>query len=339
MTPGEERGAGVAAFLSAAGWGRARRQSLAGDASSRRYERLTGPTGTAVLMDAGPAGEDQTRRFASLALWLAERGYSAPRVLAAAEDRGLLLLEDLGDDLVARVVRRDPSLEGPLYRLATDFLSDLGGHQPPATVGSLDAEALGDLLRLTETVYATAAGSEPAFGLAATMAELARPLDQIPKVLSLRDFHAENLLWLPDRAGLARLGLLDFQDAVAAHPAYDLISLTRDARRDVPAGLAAGLADRFCRRNRHDSGQFAADCALLGAHRSLRILGVFARLATEDAKLSYLDLMPRVWSYLRRDLAMPALAPLRDLVLRCLPEPTPAVLDRIRSRCPTSLPQ
>lgn len=336
MTGVQGQAARIARFLGTAGWGEARRRPLAGDASMRRFERLSREDDTAVLMDAGPEGADQTLRFVTIAAWLQDRGYSAPRILAQDQEHGLLLVEDLGDGLVARIVRQDAAQEGSLYRLAIDFLTDLARHTPPEGIPTLDATALGDLLQVTETVYPRAAGAGPATGLSQAMSDLARPLDLAPKVLSLRDFHAENLLWLPGRSGIARLGLIDFQDAVAAHPAYDFVSLTRDARRDVPAGLTRDLSDRFCRQNRLDSSQFQASCAVIGAQRSLRILGVFARLATEQGKISYLDLLPRVWSYLHRDLAAPGLAPLRDIVERGLPEPTPEVLQRIRSRCPTS---
>jgi hypothetical protein len=157
-------------------------------------------------------------------------------------------------------------------------------------------------------------------------------------VLILRDYHAGNLIDLPGRAGPARLGLLDFQLAQMGQPAYDLVSLLQDARRDVPQPLAAALAERFRRARGDGAEEFAAGLATLGAQRALRILGVFARLCVEGGKPGYLPMMPRVWGQLQQNLAHPALARLRRVCDTLLPPPTPAVLERIRARCalPTS---
>lgn len=331
-TPGDAAGA----FLSAAGWGTAARLPLAGDASSRRYERLAGPAGTAVLMDAGPAGAEQTRRFARLADWLRAHGYSAPAILAMGADQGLLLVEDLGDDLLARLVAAEPWRATEFYALTADFLADLGRQHDLPEVPVLDAEALGDLADLASTAYAPAAGGRADPELAREVTRLCRPLDGAPRVLSLRDFHVENLIWLPDRTGLARLGLLDFQDAVTAPPAYDLASLTRDARRDVDPSLARGTERRFAVACGRDPDDVAGECAVLGAQRSLRILGVFARLCLRDGKPAYLAHLPRVWSYLMADLASPRLAGLRAIVQSSLPEPTPEIIARILRQCPTA---
>ncbi|MFZ5749457.1 MAG: aminoglycoside phosphotransferase family protein [Pseudomonadota bacterium] len=335
---GQAAGDAVGDFLAAAGWGAATRRPLAGDASSRRYERLSGPAGTAILMDAGPAGAAQTRQFARLADWLRGQGYSAPAILARHEDRGLLLVEDLGDDLLARLMAAEPERSEELCALAVDVLADLGRRRDPPEVPVLDAAALGELADLASTVYAPAAGGCTDPELAREVTRLCRPLDAAPRVLSLRDFHVENLLWLPDRAGLARLGLLDFQDAVLAPPAYDLASLTRDARRDVDPALARALERRFAVASGRDPDAITAECALLGAQRSLRILGVFARLGLRDGKPGYLAHLPRVWSYLMADLQSPGLSDLRARVLSSLPEPTPDVIARIRRQCPTARP-
>ena len=160
-------------------------------------------------------------------------------------------------------------------------------------------------------------------------------LNREAPVLSLRDFHAENLIWLPGGDGLRRVGLLDFQDAVAAHPAYDLVSLTQDARRDVPPELEHQLIARYLSRNPLEQSRFSAVVALLGAQRALRIIGVFARLVLARGKTHYLGYMPRVWGYLDRNLEHPDLRDLAGAVRVAIPEPTPERIHRIKAQCST----
>jgi aminoglycoside/choline kinase family phosphotransferase len=187
---------------------------------------------------------------------------------------------------------------------------------------------------LSVTWYRTGTGAAPdpagAEALAAEVATLLARHAPGHGVVALRDYHAENLIWLPGRAGAARVGLLDFQDTMAGHPAYDLISLIEDARRDVSPTLRAPLIARYLEATGAEAEPFAAACAVLAAQRNLRILGVFARLCLHWGKPQYLDLMPRVWAHLARDLEHPALAALRRLVADLLPPPEPAGLDRMR---------
>jgi aminoglycoside/choline kinase family phosphotransferase len=157
-----------------------------------------------------------------------------------------------------------------------------------------------------------------------------------PRVLILRDFHAENLLWLPGREGLARVGLLDFQLGQLGQPGYDLVSLLQDARRDVAPVTEAAMMARFAAATGAVPERFAAHCAVLGVQRALRILGVFARLGLKAGKPGYLRLLPRVWGQLQRNLRHPALADLRLVCNAVLPPPTPDILQRIESQCPTS---
>jgi aminoglycoside/choline kinase family phosphotransferase len=150
------------------------------------------------------------------------------------------------------------------------------------------------------------------------------------EVLVLRDYHADNLIWLPLRAGRARVGLLDYQDALAGHAAYDLMSLLEDARRDTSAELREAMIARYLgRRTEVDAVEFRAAYAVLGAQRNLKIVGIFARLAIRDGKPRYLGLIPRVWGHLMRDLSHPALAPLAGWVARHVPPPEPAALARV----------
>ena len=311
----------IAAFLDAAGWGTASFVPLAGDASTRRYARLSRGGERAVLMDA-PDDAEGTARFARLAHWLCGAGFSAPRVLAEAP--GLLLLEDLGDDLFARVLDRIPEAENRPYSAAIDTLAALQRVPPPPGLPVWDAARLGALTQPFVARYAPGAGLDPARAadVPGAVAALAERLLPATRVICLRDVHAENLIWLPDRAGVAAVGLLDFQDAFLGPPAYDVISLLFDARRDLSPDLAERMLARFAAATGADPERLAAEAALLTAQRNLRILGVFAKLA-EDGKPGYLRFVPRVTAHLRDALAHPALAPLAALV-GPLPDRMPA---------------
>ena len=324
-----DRDAQIDAFLRSAGWGAAERRPLAGDASNRRYLRLVGESGaTAVLMDAPPDRGEDVRPFLAIARHLAGIGLSAPAVLAEDTPTGLLLLEDLGDGLFARLAG-DPATEATLYTAAAETLAALHAVPPPDGLVRFTPETMADLARLVFDWYAPSAeGGEALVSLLREALERAAPE---PTVLSLRDFHAENLLWLPDRTGPARVGLLDFQDAVIAHPAYDLVSLLQDARRDVGEATRAATVRRFLDLTGQEAAPFMAAAAALSAQRNLRILGVFARLAGRDGKAGYLRFLPRVWRNLNRDLDHPALSRLRETALRLLPPPE-TFMDE--ARCP-----
>ena len=151
----------------------------------------------------------------------------------------------------------------------------------------------------------------------------------------LRDYHAENLVWLPERPGVKNVGLLDFQDAISGHPAYDLVSLLQDARRDVRPELARTILQKFTETTHTDTKEFARAYAVLGALRNLRILGFFARLSVHFGKPRYVDMIPRVWRHLIDNLAHPDLVDLRDIVLDGFPSPSAAFLNALRSKCPT----
>ena len=325
------------AFLAQYGWGAAARVTIAGDASNRRYDRLRQDTGhTAVLMDAPPDKGEDVRPFVRITQELRERGLSAPAILAADAAHGFLLLEDLGDDLFAKVMRDDPSLETPLYQAAIDALVHL--HDGPAPdLPPYDAKVMTPLAALAFDWYlpgATGAqdpSAKAAFE-AACHAALS-PLDDAADVLIQRDYHAENLLWLPDRDGVARVGLLDYQDAMRGHRAYDVVSILQDARRDVAPAMAQSMIDRYVAKTRRDADAFSTACALLGMQRNMRILGVFARLSLAYGKPHYVDLIPRVWRHLMTTLKHPALAALAPHITDHLPEPTPLVCATLKDKC------
>jgi len=340
------RAAAATAFLASAGWGGADSAALAGDASPRRYWRLSGGPGGAgaVLMDADPAQGQEVGRFAAMTEWLRAQGFSAPEILALDAGAGLVLMEDLGDALFARVCARDAGLEHALYAAAVDALAALQSLTPPHRVSGwgcahtpppYDAATLAREARLAVEWWAPSAGAPLGEGAAAEydalIAQATQNAAQDRRALVLVDYHAENLLWLPSRAGVARVGLLDYQDARIGSPAYDLVSLLGDARRDVGAAAAMRAAYAATQGADFDSEGFARDAAALSAQRCLKILGLFARLARRDGKPGHLAHLPRVWRVLAQDLRHPALAPLAAWVARWLPAPDAATLARVRS--------
>ncbi|WP_425097810.1 aminoglycoside phosphotransferase family protein [Tropicibacter sp. S64] len=318
----------MTAFLDEAGWARAAHTPLAGDASARRYTRLTRGRETAILME-DPEGDVDL--FATLARHLTSIGLSAPRILAEDTAHGLLLLEDLGDGLIARLAT-DHETEKRLYLTATDALIALHRHPAPKGLPVATPERLAQMVDLAFDFYAPgAAGKAEAIATFQGLLDLhARP----EGVMILRDYHAENILDLPGRTGPARAGLLDFQDALVGHRAYDLISLLQDARRDVSPGTEKACISHYLAATAREPDDFHASLAVLGAQRNLRILGVFARLAATRGKPHYIDLIPRTWRHLQSDLAHPSLAPMRPL-LAALPAPDEAHLNILRARCQT----
>ncbi|MBC9246306.1 tRNA (adenosine(37)-N6)-threonylcarbamoyltransferase complex ATPase subunit type 1 TsaE [Paracoccus sp. 11-3] len=316
-----------ARFAARVGWADAQVLPLAGDASARRYFRLIGDGGSAVLMD-DPSGDNA--RFVAMTHWLRDHDFGAPELLAEDQDAGFLLVQDLGDELVARVLQETPAAAPMIYARITDFLVALHRHPVPDFVSPLDGPTMASQVGLFAEWYPAAAGADPehAAQIAPLIGQLYAELAaDLPPVLGLRDFHAENLIWRGD----APLGLIDYQDAVATHPAYDLVSALQDARRDVAPEIEADSIARYLAATELDQDRFRAAYALMGAQRNLRIMGIFTRLSQRDDKPRYLDFMPRVWAYITRNLAHPALAPLAQVVT-ALPAPDAQIIKRIRSR-------
>lgn len=303
MAPDLNPPAAARAFLASIGWGNAEIEPIAGDASFRRYFRIVAPGRHAILMDAPPPHEDP-RPFLSVARWLTDRGFAAPEIYGEDLGRGLVLLQDFGNARMRETVDAAPESELRLYEEAVRLLIRLRDHAPmdlpPYHLDAYLREA-----RLLVEWYA------PALGLDVDLAGYDRAWEEVlaplspPSVTVLRDYHAENLMLIE---GAETLGLLDFQDALAGHPAYDLVSLLQDARRDVPAAVEAAMLDLYVRTVGADDG-FAVAYHVLGAQRNAKIVGIFTRLWQRDGKPRYPTLCPRVWGYLERDLAHPALAP------------------------------
>lgn len=298
--------AGLEPFLQAAGWTHAEIEPLPGDASFRRYFRLRKADRTAMLMHAPPPNEDPVP-FLRAARWLDDSGLRAPRILHEAAAEGFVLLEDFGEVRMRDYLDAWPDDEREVYTAAIDTLTALHRVQPgPFTAYGLteyqrEAKLFIDWFCPARGLYVDGKAWSDAWD------EVLTPLlgRQRPGVTVLRDYHAENIMLL---GSLQKQGLLDFQDALVGHPAYDLVSLLQDARRDVSPQLEADMVGHYLRGN-PDPETFVADYARLGAQRNAKIVGIFVRLWKRDGKPRYLDLIPRVWRLLERDLTHPALAP------------------------------
>jgi aminoglycoside/choline kinase family phosphotransferase len=327
----EERARQIDAFLGAHFWADARRESIGLAWSHRKYWRLTAPDGaTAVLMDAPPGLED-TRPFVALDRHLAFHGFSVPGLIGVDVADGLLLLEDFGDDTFLHLLAHGLADEEGLYAAAVDVLAALRQAAPPAPAtlpdGSTFAAPIFDAATFiagpelvldwyVPAVLGRAApdGWRASFHAAWTAVE---PLARGDiEVLMLRDYHVLNLMWLPEREGLSRVGLLDFQDASLGPAAYDLVSLLQDIRRDVPPALEAAMRARYAEAaraaGRFDGEAFDMAYAVLGAQRNARIAGLVFRKFHHEPRDYFLDFLPRIWRHLEADLAHPALAPVRD---------------------------
>jgi aminoglycoside/choline kinase family phosphotransferase len=355
FAPRIERFAALRRFLEQSGFANAQRERMQGDASTRSYERLTLAGRTSILMNSPPRSDGPPVRngkpysaiahlaedvapFVAMAAGLRECGLSAPDIIQADIERGLLLIEDLGDN---RVVAGDPP--APIkdrYAAAVDLLANLHGRKlawtlpvslrvdyriPLYDLGAflIEAELLLDWY-LPHMQAALPAEARAAF--VPLWTEALQPALDAPPTWVMRDFHSPNLLWLPERSGVARVGLLDFQDAVVGPAAYDLASLLQDARVDVPEALELLLIGRYVLARREtdpkfDVAAFAQLYATMAAQRATKILGIFARLDRRDGKPQYLRHIPRIWGYLRRALAHPALAPLDAWYGTHVPEP------------------
>ncbi len=299
------------AFLAAHGWAGAEILPLAGDASFRRYFRVVDGERHAVLMDAPPPHEDP-RPFIAIAEHLIGQGFSAPAIFARDLDQGLVLIEDFGTTRMRETIDAVPEGEESIYQAVVDLLVDL--HKKPAA--DLKPYALEEYQRevsLFVDWYCSAVGIDPdRDGFNAAWDEVLAPViaTQSPTVTVLRDYHAENIMLIEGREDLTRLGLLDFQDALAGHPAYDLVSMLQDARRDVSPALEAKMLAHYSAAANPRAG-FETAYWILGAQRNTKILGIFTRLWKRDHKPHYTTFQPRMWGLLERDFEHPALAPVK----------------------------
>lgn len=358
LGPRIRRFAEIHVFLERAGWGGTGTSLsyLQGDASARRYARLTETKGDrAILMDAprqpdGPPVRDgkpysqiahlaeDVRAFVAVDLALAHAGFSVPQIFAHDLAAGLLLIEDLGDRVFGREVQSGAD-QATLWRRAVDVLVALREVRPSAplplpdvtthTVPPVDRQSLAIETELLidwywPALYGNAIPASARAEFNAAWDEIITRLLAAPRGWLLRDYHSPNLIDLPDRSGVRSVGIIDFQDAMIGPEAYDLVSLLQDARLDVPPSLEGTLLQYYIREVTRrepdfDAAQFRFTYYALGAQRNTKIAGIFARLAMRDGKRQYLAHMPRIWGYLARDLEAPELAPLKAWYDRHIP--------------------
>ena len=347
------RARGATEILRAAGWQDAAREFMLGDASTRAYERLTKPDGSrAILMISPPRPDgppvrygkpysaiarlaENIRPFVAIDRALREDGLSAPQIYAADLASGFAVIEDLGAEGV--VDQNGPIRER--YAEAAAVLAHIHARPRADTIAMDDASIyrippydldalLIEIELLLEWYAPHIAGMQLSSGQRATFVNLWRQIAieivSGPATWTLRDYHSPNLIWLPEREGLKRVGVIDFQDCVMGHPAYDIVSLLQDARVNVPDEMELRLLGHYAQLRRaeaadFDMAAFARAYAILGAQRATKILGIFARLDKRDRKPQYLAHLPRVTRYLRKNLAHPALAPLREWHVANLP--------------------
>jgi tRNA threonylcarbamoyl adenosine modification protein YjeE len=352
-----ERLLALRSFLDQAGYGDATRRRMAGDASIRSYARLMREDGVVILMNSprrpdGPAiyhgksysaavhlAED-VKPFVAIANGLREQNFSAPAIHHADLETGFLITEDFGSqgfvdgDPPRPIVDRYEAAVDLLAALHRKALPDILPLVAPVSypIPVFDTDALMVEIGLMLQWYLPDRGAEPSEVLRAEFVAMWRDLLQEAEASArtwvLRDFHSPNLIWLGERTGIARVGIIDFQDAVLGPPAYDVVSLLQDARIDVPEALELALLTRYIKARRDadtgfDPAGFAANYALMSAQRNTRLLGTFARLNRRDGKPQYLRHQPRIWTYLSRSLAHPALAKIQAWYVANVPPPVP----------------
>ena len=304
----------VQSFLSVHGWANCLIEILAADASVRHYYRLRKGDKSAVLMDARRSGQKEIKRFCDIAELLRKQGLQAPEIYARNLKNGFLLLEDFGDDLFARVMKRDPSQTRLLYKTSLDMLIHLRKLPLPDWLSQPDSKKLSDMISpfWEHVVYEKRLKKNMRNSVNRELQRILTVLQKEQKVICLRDCHSENLMKTSGKGRLQTVGLLDFQDAFICHPAYDLVSLLQDARRDVSPELEQEMLNYYLFRSQDDPFPFLRAYRILGVQRNLRILGIFSLLAKREGKMRYLDLQPRVCEYLKRNLCHPVFDKLRS---------------------------
>jgi N-acetylmuramate 1-kinase len=298
----------IGAFLAATPWATARVELLPSDASNRRYSRLFLDSKTAMLADAPPPVE-ATKPFADIARLLQSLNLAAPHILAEDHEQGFLLLEDFGTTTYTIALRDTLADEQRLYQLALDVLKHLQQQAIPAdAVPPYNMQRLLQEVGLyTEWVHPNGAAVQESW-LALwqdLLKDYTAPQVPISDVLVLRDYHIDNLMWRPNETGLHQCGLLDFQDALMGHPAYDVASLLQDARRDIPYAFAAEMLKYYG----NTAPDFMNAYYVLATQRAFKIVGIFERLSKRDNKHHYRQHLPRVWGYIHENLKQPLLAP------------------------------
>lgn len=303
----------VTHFLYCCGWGAAQQTTLPSDASRRQYTRLSRNGATALLMDARYVREVITP-FVQIGNYLREQGFSAPEVYAVDDETGLALIEDFGDTTFYACLEAGTVEAARLFEDAVDLLiafQTIGGeHVVPLYDAAFLHKELGHFLRWYLPLTGVECTEEMQRGFVESWeGPLAYLIDTSPqRVFVHKDFHGGNLLWLPHRSGIARVGIIDFQSAKYGFAAYDLIALLYDCRKGLDDDLRRRLLETFLTRSCTDPGVFFPHCHILMAQRNVKILGDFARVCLEDARPDYLTFLPSAWKLILNSLAEPLLA-------------------------------
>lgn len=314
------RNAEIDLFLADTAWANAMRTALPFDASLRRYHRLTLGEETAILMDAPPKSGEDLPAFLHFAQHLADCGLSTPSCYKADVPAGFLLLEDFGAVDFAIHLTNKPDDEDLLYSAAAQALAQLHQHPVPAAP-NYKVDEMCQAAQLAPLWYGDGHKS-PA--LDTVLQDLLSTLAQDMTVLALRDYHAQNLMWMPSRAGIKRVGQLDFQSAGISHPCYDLCSLIYDVRRDVSKAGRTAAVHAFAKATGQNVNDLTRPIAILTLQRNIRILGAFGRLASLYGRPSYLGFLPRVWGFVTDALDAIDDGSLSQIVLDVLPPPDQA---------------
>ena len=321
-------------FLFKSDWDQANRQSIASDASGRTYERLTLNSRNAILMNAPYSAGEDVKPFIAVTHMLKKLNLSAPIIYNKDIKNGFLLLEDLGDSLFSLLCEKSPKIEDEIYNSAINLLLHIHKNPAPENLLKYDINILIKESNLLTDWYLPNAIGNP---LSETLKKefqniLSKTFSKIPSnnpVLVMRDYHAENLIWLPKRSGINRVGLLDYQDALAGHPAYDLVSLLEDARRDTSSDLQTNMINKYISNSDLNREEFLMAYNLLGAQRNIKIIGIFSRLSLRDKKSNYINLIPRVWNHLMNNLNHEACSDLKQWVNKNVPCPNHIVLQKL----------
>jgi len=305
-------------------------EKITSDASNRKYLRLTKGNKTVILMDSNPKKNEPVNNFIYFTNFLRKHHFSAPKIYDSDIPNGLLLLEDLGARNFADILKVKPKVETNIYKEAVNQLIMIQSKETPKQAKPYSTEILiEEALLFTEWYLGETNSSRLSTQFTSLLTPLLKKIDQTKPTLVLRDFHAENLIWMNSRKTFKRVGLLDYQDALIGHPAYDIASLLKDARRDVSIEVRDIMTNHYLEKTKHNKDLFLRDYSILSAQRNLKIIGIFSRLSIRDKKKNYVKLIPRVWKNLENDFMHPDLKNLSKFINAVAPYPNVKILKNL----------
>ncbi len=308
----------------------AQTEKITSDASNRKYLRLTKGNKTVILMDSNPKKNEPINNFIYFTNFLRKHHFSAPKIYDSDIPNGLLLLEDLGARNFADILKVKPKVETNIYKEAVNQLIMIQSKETPKQAKPYSTEILiEEALLFTEWYLGETNSSRLSTQFTSLLTPLLKKIDQTKPTLVLRDFHAENLIWMNSRKNFKRVGLLDYQDALIGHPAYDIASLLKDARRDVSIEVRDIMTNHYLEKTKHNKDLFLRDYSILSAQRNLKIIGIFSRLSIRDKKKNYVKLIPRVWKNLENDFMHPDLKNLSKFINAVAPYPNVKILKNL----------